>query len=250
MSGTLDLTEIPDNWNVPGSNAEITAVRAGDTLTTMPLRVLLIGQLASGTATPLIPVPITDPAQAPALFGQGTSLARAAAKLLTAAPYVQTDVIGVALPEAGFIKATGSILPVGTATANGSVAVLVGGVRVPVVIVRGTTAAQAQAAIVAAIPTVADAAALVSAVSDGATAAVDFTVNEPGVIGNDLDLRMSPAHADQVPGLSFTVTPFTGGAGSVDISDVFDPVSATWYTDMVLSLSCLSYTFPSPRDRQ
>ncbi|MFT8307609.1 hypothetical protein [Acetobacter malorum] len=88
---TLDLTQIPDNWNVPGSNAEITAVRSGETLVTMPLRVLIIGQLSSGTATALTALPVTDPSQPPALFGLGTSLARAAVMFLTAAPYVQVD---------------------------------------------------------------------------------------------------------------------------------------------------------------
>ncbi|MCP9320105.1 phage tail protein [Acetobacter persici] len=232
---TLDLTQIPDNWNVPGSNAEITAVRSGETLVTMPLRVLIIGQLSGGTATALTAVPVTDPSQPPALFGVGTSLARAAVMFLTAAPYVQVDVIGVKA-DASFVQAAGSILPAGQATANGTVALIVGGVRVPVVVTQGMTAAQVQAAMIAAIATVPAAAALVKAAS-GSGASVALTVQEAGIIGNDLDLRMSAAHADQVPGIGFTVTPFAGGTGSVDIADALDAVSNTWYTDIALTVN-------------
>lgn len=233
---SVTLTEIPDNWNVPGSNAEITAVRDGDSLVDMPLRGLLIGQLAGGVANALTPVPITDPAQPAALFGAGTSLARAAVKLLGAAPYEQIDVIGV--KTAGtFAKAAGGVLPVGSPTANGTVALYVGGVRVPVVLTRAMTPAQMQAAMIAAIGAVADVAAIVGATANANTASVDLTVNEPGVVGNDLDLRMSAAHADQVAGVSFTVTPFAGGAGSVDITDALDAVYATWYTDMYLTVN-------------
>ena len=233
---TVSLTQIPDNWNVPGSNAEITAIRSGNTLTAMPLRVLLIGQLAGGIAQPNVPVPVTDPSQPPALFGSGTALARQAVKFLGAGPYVQVDVIGVA-PAEGAVAATGSILPAGTATGNGTIAVLVGGVRVPVVLTKGTTAAQAQAAIVAALATVTAAAAIAAAVADGASASVNFTVKEAGAHGNSIDLRMSAAHADQVPGLTFTVTPFANGAGSPDITAALDAVSNTWYTDMHLCLT-------------
>lgn len=230
------LTEIPDHYMVPGSRAEITAIRSGTSLTTMPLRVLLIGQLSGGIAQPNVPVPVTDTAQPAAYFGPGTMLARAATKFLTASPYVQVDVIGVA-PAQGAVSATGTILPAGTATGSGTVAVLVGGVRVPVVVTRGMTAAQVQAAIVAALATVIDAAAIVAATADGATAAVNVTVREAGAHGNSIDLRMSSAHADQVAGIGFTVTPFANGAGSPDISDAIDAVANVWYTDMHLALT-------------
>lgn len=233
---SVSLTEIPDNWNVPGSNAEVTAVRDGQSLVSMPLRGLLIGALAGGTAVSLTPVPITDPNQPAALFGAGTSLARAAEKLLVAAPYEQLDVIGVKIAD-DFAKATGGILPVGSPTANGTVAVYIGGVRVPVVLTRGMTPAQMQAKLVAGISAVPKAAAMVSAVANAASASVDLTVNEAGVQGNDLDLRMSAAHADLVPGCSFTITAFKGGAGSVDITAAFDAVYATWYTDIFLTVN-------------
>lgn len=230
------LTQIPDNWNVPGSNAEVVAIRTGTMLTAMPLRILVIGQLSGGLVQPLVPVPVTDPSQPPALFGPGTRLARAVVKLLNAAPYVQIDVIGVA-PVQDSLAATGSVLPVGTATGAGTFAVLVGGVRVPVTVPSGTTAAQAQAALIAALATVADAANMVTMTADGTTAAVNVALSEKGAEGNNIDLRMSSALADQVPGLTFTVTPFSGGGGAPDITDALDAVSNTWYTDIFLGLT-------------
>ena len=169
----LALTEIPHKWNVPGSNAEITAVRSGDLLVTMPLRRLLIGQLSDGTAKALTAVPVTDTAQPAALFGAGTELARSAVKALKASPYAQLDVIGVA-PSGTFTKATGTVLPQGSPTANGTVALYICGVRVPVVVTRGMTAAQVQAAMIAAIADVADASAVVRAVADASTATVNL----------------------------------------------------------------------------
>ncbi|GAB6968851.1 hypothetical protein JCM25156A_28890 [Komagataeibacter kakiaceti JCM 25156] len=44
------------------------AIRTGTTLTAMPLRILVIGQLSGGMVQPLVPVPVTDPSQPPALF--------------------------------------------------------------------------------------------------------------------------------------------------------------------------------------
>ncbi|MBM9400380.1 phage tail protein [Gluconacetobacter azotocaptans] len=236
MSDSVTFNEIPSGLNIPGSVAEIQTIRTPGTLTGMPVRNLVVGQMGSGSGVALVRYPILSAAQAAALFGVGSALALAVAAHLAARPFIQLDAMAVA-PAAGATVASTTVTCAGAATQSGSVAIEVAGVRIPLVITPTMMPADMATALAAAFTPAVQAATGCTAAA--VAAVVTITASEVGAHTNDIDVRVSLLASDQVPGVTLTVPDggMAGGAGSPDLTPAFNAVSNIWYTDVATCLN-------------
>lgn len=212
---TVPFANIPSNIRTPLFYAEVDNSLANTAQFVQ--RALIIGQKTSaGTAvanTPVISQGVTD---AMTQGGPGSML-----HLMTEA-YRANDTFGEVwyLPladadAAGATAATGSINITHVATANGTLYLYIGGIRVAQLVTTSQTAAQIATALAATVN--ATIGLPVSAAVDGVTTSkVNFTALNAGAAGNDIDLRVNYlglAGGESLPaGLTYTIVAMTGGA--------------------------------------
>src|ERR1700756_2542957 len=145
----ISFANIPANIKVPLYWVEIDPTMAG--LPTINLRALLSGvMIASGTATPDIPIPIGSQAQADQAFGEGSELSRMFKAFF--ANNFANEVWGLPLSEpTGASAATGTIGITDAALAAGTVHLYIAGEHIPVNIMTTDTTSDIAQAIVDAI---------------------------------------------------------------------------------------------------
>nr|WP_298797424.1 phage tail protein [uncultured Acetobacter sp.] len=230
---TITVDQVPANWKVPGSYTQVSELRSGTSLSSMPLRVLLIGVMgAKGNGTPLKVYPYITASRAAALAGAGTATAQMVSAFLTDAPYTQVDLIMVAATT-GAAAASWTITPAGPATASGTVALEINGYRVAATVTTGMTAVDIGAALWDAWSAVQPVAATgVTGSLDTATGILTFVSVDTGAWANDIDVRESTQYGDGVAGASLGITQKVQGAGVPDVTPALSVVSRTWYTDM------------------
>jgi phage tail sheath gpL-like len=228
MSQTLTFEEIPYDWRVPGTYVEIRPNYRNLGVLGYPTRVLLVGQkLAAGSAPVTVPQRITRSDQGPALFGAGSVLAEMVEAFRAANQ--TTDVFAVALADPAGTAATGSIVLTGSPSAAGTLAIYIGGQRVPVNVAAGAAVADIATAIRAAITARPN----LPVSAGGAAGTVALTAKHVGVVGNSIDVRLNRLAGEATPpGLTATVTALAGGAGSPDLATVLTAIAAEWYTDI------------------
>ena len=230
----ISFHSIPADTRVPGQYIEFDASRAVSGLPPIRNRVLLIGQrLGTGSAAALTIQPIVEASQAIAKFGRGSMLARMAAAYKRADRY--SEVHAIALDDfGGGTAATGSITVTGPASAAATIALMIAGVSVPVVVAAGDVAAAIAAKIAAAITARPDlpvtAAALV--------AVVTLTARNKGTIGNAIDLRHSHFSGEALPpGVGLAFAAMAGGAGAPDIATIWPVIGDNSYRTIVIGLT-------------
>lgn len=240
MSGTLggnavaiSFDQVPADWRVPGAYVEVRPGQRAMGLASYEPRVLLIGQMTTGTAPAGVPRRITRREQATAFFGAGSAIEAMVNAFLDANQTTILDAMGLAQPG-GAVAATGTFVFTGTATAAGTIAAYIAGRRVAVPIAAGTAAAAAAAALHAAI----NAASGLPVTAAVATATVTVTARNAGALGNGIDLRLNYRPDEATPaGLSVAVNAMAGGAGVPDIAAALAGVAAEPYTDIVIAWS-------------
>nr|WP_294915353.1 phage tail sheath subtilisin-like domain-containing protein [uncultured Neokomagataea sp.] len=227
--------QIPGEWAVPGSYTEIQSVPAAGSLSSMPLRAVIIGQRSNGAAAPnVVYENVANPAP---LFGAGMVMTQAITSFVTERPDVPVDAVGVA-PTAGMVLPTAQITFNGTPSASGTAAIVVSGYRVAFAVSAGATVFQLAASLLSAV----QASQLTTQV--GVTAelinngvAVQLTMMDWGAAGNQTGLTVSAAAGDQVPNLTVVASGFANGVGAPDITPALQALGNTWYTDIVLVLN-------------
>jgi phage tail sheath gpL-like len=199
-------------------------------------KALLIGQrLSSGTKPELERVRLTNADQAGTYFGVGSMLHRQAKKWFQGNKLTET--YAIALDDAsGDSQAAGTVIVTGTATASGSLALMVNGVSVPVGVTVGMTASQVGDAIVAAIAAITYLP--VSGVNTSGSVAI--TAKNGGLVGNTIDMRINYFAGEVTPaGLVATINGsgqqgvLSGGAVNPDLQDVIDILGEEWYQIIV-----------------
>ena len=239
--GIIRFAEIPYTWKVPGEYMEVKQAINANAVLPMPVRGLIMGQmLASGQAAAGGVYPIYSPAQANALFGTGSILAKMCIRWLKANPYTLVDAIGIA-DAAGSAKAAGSIAVTGPATSAGTLALYLGGVRVPVAVNAADTAAIIAANIFAAIEqqgtgTFIPLPSLTATYTSSASSVV-LGGAHGGTLCNQIDVRINAQSGDITPpGVGITITPMAGGATdpAAAIAAALAGIS-TWYTDIAFA---------------
>jgi phage tail sheath gpL-like len=211
MSGTLAFKYFPSQlWRPSGVNIEFDASQANTA--TQNQRALLIGQiLASGTATPNVPVQGYSQAQVNGLCGADSMLALQYAAYRIQDPFGEVWLGPLSDASAG-TAATGTMVFTGPATAAGTLALYLMGVSVPVPVNLGDTAI----VIAANVAVAATAAVGVPATATAATGTATLTAQHKGLALNDLDIRLNYVGVQNgeatPPGVTMTVTPMAGGA--------------------------------------
>lgn len=228
---TISFNSIPVGLRVPGQFIEFDASRATNGLPILPNRILVIGQkIGAGSAAALVPVVVPEAGQANALFGRGSMLARMVRSVKAADRYSECVVIPLADLDAG-TAATGTITVTGPATGSGTIALMIAGQRVPVVVASGTTANNTATAIGAAINATLDLP-VTAAVN---AAVVTLTARHKGTCGNDIDVRHSHYQGEGLPaGIALAIVAMSGGAGDPDYATVWAPAGESNYRTVII----------------
>lgn len=207
---SIPFKAIPSNLRVPLFYAEVDNSRANTAQAVQ--RALVIGQItSSGTATPNVPVISAGAADAAAIGGARSMLAAMVAAYRANDPTGEVWCLPLA-DDAAAVAATGSIAFTAAATASGTLAVYVAGVRYMLPVSSTQTTAQLATALAALVN--ADVSAPVIAAAS--TSTVTFTAANKGPAGNDIDIRVGyggTAAGEVTPtGLTYTVTAMANGA--------------------------------------
>lgn len=206
----------------------ITLTPANLSVSTGPQRVLVIGQMKTGSATAgSLVQDLGNANEWDALFGSNSMLAGALRAFRKLNKVTAVDVIPLA-DAGGGVAATGTIVFTGPTTASGTLFVTVGSYqnnRYELDLVSGQSATAVGAALAALIN--ADVNCPVTA--SASTGTVTLTYDNAGVEGNYCNVRVEGA----VTGLTFTVTGFASGATNPTLTNILALVSDTRYQTVV-----------------
>ncbi|KFB95823.1 phage tail sheath protein, partial [Trabulsiella guamensis ATCC 49490] len=229
----MSIGNIPDDLRVPLVVIDIDNSLAMSAAPAQSRKILVVGQQrATASVEPLTLNRITGDSMADNLYGRGSMLGEMLKILRKGNSYTETVAMGLAELDAGN-AATASITMLGTATAAGTLALLVNGVSVQVGVAVADTAEIVAQNIVNAI-TAKPATQVTATIDAESSAKVVLTVNWKGVTGNDADVRLNYYSGEKTPaGISATLTAFTGGTGTPDIQSVVAALGDEWYTDIV-----------------
>lgn len=230
----MSLGSIPNDIRVPLVYIEIDNSDAVDGTPAKPSKILVLGQqLAGGSATPLTLNRITSDSQPGSLYGKGSMLAGMLASLRKANSYTETWALGISDLVAG-AAASAEISVTGTASEAGTLYLLVAGEQVQVGVTATMTAAALTTAIIVAINATLTLP-VTAVLKEGTTAIVVLTAKHKGSTGNDLDARINYYTGEVTPaGLAITISAFTGGSGTPDMSAVLAAIPDEWYTYIVM----------------
>lgn len=189
-----------------------------------PQKVLFVGQMTSGTATPGTLVQnIGVSGEEGALFGNHSLLAgmiRAARRMNQS---TQFDALPLADNGAG-VAATGSIAFTGVAASANTLTVTIGSLAnytFSIAVPAGQSAAATATAVAAAI----NANAYVPVSAAVATATVNLTALNKGTLANKIGIRVIDLDSTQ----TVVVTQMSGGATNPVLTTVFDPIASIRY---------------------
>ncbi|BBV67848.1 tail sheath protein [Klebsiella sp. STW0522-44] len=233
----MSLGSIPDDIRVPLVYIEIDNSQAMSSAPAQSRKVIVIGhQSAGGEAAALTQNRITSDGMADKLYGRGSMLAEMLKSYRKANSYTETWAMGIADLSAG-AAAKATLAVVGEATAAGTLALLINGVSVQVGVNAGDDGAAVASAILDAVgklPTTQVQAALKA----NTPASVELTANWKGIITNGMDVRLNYYTGEQLPaGINVTVTAFSGGTGTPDITSVVAALGDDWYTDIIFAFN-------------
>jgi phage tail sheath gpL-like len=147
-------------------------------------------------------------------------------------PVAEFPVTIIPLQKAtGAVKAAGTIEADGTVVENGSGVVYIGGISAEFSALKDDTAAVVLEKIKDAINAVLNMPATAGSVSDGE---LPLTAKWSGAIGNRITLEIDAI----IPGVTFTLSAFSGGALDPDVSAALEKVGQIWET---FFLPCFDY---------
>ena len=233
----ISFNTIPLSLRVPGQYIEFDSSKAVSGLAAIENRVLVVGQkLDSGAAAALSIEEVVSSSEGIAKFGRGSILAR----MLTA--YRKADnyspVYAIALDDAdGATSAAGTVTVTGPAAANGTIALMVAGVRIPVTVAAEETAITVAAKIVAAIAAKLDLPVTAAVGADPNEHVVTLTARNAGSAGNAIDIRHSHNQGEALPdGIGLAIVAMAGGAGDPDIDDIWAVIGDGVYRSVIVGL--------------
>lgn len=207
----------------------INIVPAQEEISNEPQRVLFIGQkLAAGTKiSGALVQNIQNNSEEDTFFGEGSLLAA----MVRAGRKVNKNTQFDAIPlddDGGAVKATGTVVFSGTATASGTLEVVIGSSddnTLSIVVASGDSATVVGDALVTALT--ADTKALVTGINT--TGSVALTANNGGEEGNTIGIRV----IGTVAGVTSTVTGMASGAGNPSLTTLFDVITERRYQTII-----------------
>ncbi len=229
----MTVGTIPDDLRVPLVWIDIDNSQASDSAAEQERKILVMGHAVStATADALSLTRITSDSQADQLYGKGSMLAEMLKMLRKANSYTETWAMPVAEPQGAAASATLTVL--GTATEDGTVALLINGVSVQVAVSEGDTSNSIAEAIVAAVNLNTSTQVTAEMQSEEDSVMVSLTVNWTGVTGNSADVRLNYYTGEAFPaGVSVSATDFSGGTGTPEMAAVVAAMGPDWFTDII-----------------
>lgn len=225
----ISFNSIPTAIRTPFVAAEFDASRASQGPALLAYRALLIGQKLTSVATAANSLhKVTSADQVVALAGRGSQLHRMAQAWFAANK--STEVwIGVLADDAAGVLASGTCTFTGTATADGTLSLYVGGRLVRVAVTTGMTAAQLATAVVAAIGGTAGVNDYpVTAAAVGGV--VTFTAVNKGLAGNEIDLRLNYQSGEATPaGITATIVAMASGTTAPVLTSLIAALGDSWF---------------------
>ncbi|WP_303763511.1 phage tail sheath subtilisin-like domain-containing protein [Sphingobium yanoikuyae] len=229
---SIAFDAISSSQRVPGSQVEISNVRARQGLPPAQQKILLIGQCI-GAASASAPVRMTRPEHGATLAGRGSILAAMVAAALAASTQVELWAMPIADNAAG-VAATGTITLTGPSTAAGTLALMIAGVRIPVGVASGASATTIATAIAAAVNALPD----LPVTASAAAAVVTLTCRHKGTAGNDIDVRTNYFDGESLPaGIGVTIVGLAGGATNPDLTSLLAGLGDAWYQTIVVGMN-------------
>ena len=229
MSGSVSFQYIPPNLRIPLFWVEFDNSQAGVNQDIQ--RAVLIG----GTliAQPVAPVYVATIAQAIALFGPSSMLARMMAAYRANDEFGEVWCLPIPDPVGGTVAVI-TLTITGTPTAPGTLSLYIGGQPIQVPVTAGMTPTALAAAVAAAV----NAALAVAAGATSALGVVTLTTDHKGLSQAALDVRLNYYGAlgseALPPGLTVAVGATTGGTGAPDLTGVAAALGSIDY-DFIIS---------------
>lgn len=229
---SIAFDSISSGQRVPGSQVEISSVRALQGLPPAVQKILLIGQCI-GAASVSAPVRVTRRDQGATIAGRGSILAGMVAAAFDASRAVELWAMPIADNAAG-VAATGTITITGPATAAGTIALMIAGVKVPVGVASGAAATAIATAIAAAVNALPD----LPVTASAAAAVVTLTCRHKGAVGNDIDVRLNYFDGEQLPaGVTATIVGMANGATNPDLTSLMAALGDAWYQTFAIGMN-------------
>lgn len=195
-----------------------------------PFQTLILGQkLSGGSQAELTPITVSSEAQARTLFGAGSMLQWMVKKYLE--NDLVTEIVAIAVDDllAG-VKATATLTVTGPATADGTIALYIGGKVVNVAVLSGDV----QNAIAAAINTAINADTDLQVTSTVLNNVVTVSAKHKGLVGNEIDIRLNYYDEEATPaGVSIAIVAMAGGTGNPDITNLLAAIPEEQYNTIV-----------------
>ncbi len=211
----INFTYYPTSNRVPGVFVEMDPSQANTA--TVLQNTLLIGQITvTGTAISNQPVLVESKAQLVTLCGAGSMLANMGSRYLDRDPFGPLYILPIE-DDSAAVAATGTITVAGPATASGTLNVYIGGIRVQCGVTSGDSASVISTALAGAITTTQN----IEVKAAAATGVVTLTSIGKGDAFNGIDIRTnylgSAGGEYDVPGVTLTIVPMSGGTGTAGI---------------------------------
>ncbi|MFV0450567.1 MAG: phage tail sheath subtilisin-like domain-containing protein [Vibrio sp.] len=230
----MALGNIPNDILPPLVYIDIDNSQALSGTPALAQKILVIGQqLPTALSTPLKITRIgTSESEADALYGKGSMISAMLKRLRKANSY--TDVYALNVADLAASSAKASVTVSTTTVKAGVIALLIAGTSVQVTVKEDDTADAITTAIIAAINEN-ESLPVTAALQDGETSVIEVTCKWTGVTGNDIDMRYNYYDGEVLPaGVSLTLTSFTAGAGTPDMSEVIAAIPDEWYNHIAM----------------
>ena len=230
------MTDFLSGFRAPIFSVTFDASLASQGPSELPYSALIIGQrTAAAAALPGAPAAntlhrVTSVSDAINLGGRGSMLHRQAIGWYANNSQTETW-IGLLDDDGAGVAATGSITVSGPATADGTIALYLGGVRYTVGVVSGDSADDIAAAINTMITTQALDAPVTSTVLG---AVVTTTFRHKGEVGNSFDCRHSANDGEALPaGVGLVIVQTTGGTSNPPLTGLIAAMGDQWWQFLV-----------------
>lgn len=231
----INFTYYDVNNRVPGVYVEMDPSQANSA--TQLQNSLLIGQMSvQGQGQANVPVIVESKAQVMQACGQGSMLANMAVRYLARDPFGPLYILPLE-DDSAAQPATGTIAVTGPATASGTINCYIGGILTQCAVANGDAATAIATNLAAAISANAD----LGVTAAAAAGDITLTSNMKGDAANSIDVRFdyygTAGGEYGVQGVTFTITPMSGGSGNPGIDTALANLS-----DNSFDFICMPYT--------
>ena len=223
---TIAFDSIPANLRIPFTAVEFNSSNASRGPALLAYKALIIGQkTTAGSGTADTVAKVTREEDVIALAGRGSLLHRQSIGWFAANQ--STEVwIGILDDDGSGVLATKTITVAGAATADGVLALYLGGKRLAISVTSGDSVTDVADAITAAITADLD----LPVTCANTLGAATVTAKNDGTHGNDFDIRINYNESDETPaGIAVAVAAGVTGAANPALTNLLDALGDVWY---------------------